>query len=59
MFECGLGTNNPNLKSNMTENGIPGASLRVWRDYFFNAKITLKNWIGFIFIIIGTTFIIN
>lgn len=27
--------------------------------YFFNAKITLKNWIGFIFIIIGTTFIIN
>jgi hypothetical protein len=39
VFECGLGTNNPNLKSNMTENGIPGASLRVWRDYFFNAKI--------------------
>ena len=27
--------------------------------YFFNAEITLKNWIGFIFIIIGTTFIIN
>ena len=23
----------------MTENGIPGASLRVWRDYFFNAQI--------------------
>lgn len=23
----------------MTENGIPGASLRVWRDYFFNANI--------------------
>jgi hypothetical protein len=39
VFECGLGTNNPNLKSNMTENGIPGASLRVWRDYFFNANI--------------------
>ena len=39
VFECGLGTNNPNLKSNMTENGIPGASLRVWKDYFFNAKI--------------------
>lgn len=39
LFECGLGTNNPNLKSNMTENGIPGASLRVWRDYFFNANI--------------------
>jgi len=39
VFECGLGTNNPNIKSNMTENGIPGASLRVWRDYFFNAQI--------------------
>lgn len=39
VFECGLGTNNPDVKSNMTENGIPGASLRVWRDYFFNAKI--------------------
>ena len=23
----------------MTENGIPGASHRVWRDYFFNAEI--------------------
>ena len=39
VFECGLGTNNPYFKSNMTENGIPGASLRVWRDYFFNAQI--------------------
>jgi len=39
VFECGLGTNNPNFKSNMTENGIPGASHRVWRDYFFNAQI--------------------
>lgn len=39
VFECGIGTNNSNMKSNMTENGIPGASLRVWRDYFFNAQI--------------------
>ena len=39
VFECGLGTNNPNMKSNMTVNGVPGASLRVWREYFFNAKI--------------------
>ena len=39
VFECGLGTNNPNVKSNMTKNGIPGASLRVWRDYFCNAHI--------------------
>ena len=27
--------------------------------YFFNAKITLRNWIGFIFIIIGTVLIIE
>jgi hypothetical protein len=39
VFECGLGTNNPNLRGNMTVNGIPGASLRVWRDYFKNAQI--------------------
>lgn len=39
VFECGLGTNNPNLASSMKENGKPGASLRVWRDYFPNAMI--------------------
>ena len=39
VFECGLGTNNPKIESNMTSKGIPGASLRVWRDYFFNANI--------------------
>ena len=39
VFECGLGTNNPDIKSNMTINGVPGASLRVWRDYFINANI--------------------
>ena len=39
VFECGLGTNNPNLASSMRENGKPGASLRVWRDYFPNAQI--------------------
>ena len=39
VFECGLGTNNPNLQSNMTADGMPGASLRVWRDYFKNAQI--------------------
>ena len=39
IFECGLGTNNPNLASNMTKTGMPGASLRVWKDYFKNAKI--------------------
>ncbi len=39
LFECGIGTNNPNLASNMTVNGRPGASLRVWRDYLPNAII--------------------
>ena len=39
VFECGIGTNNPNLPSNMTENGNPGASLRVWKEYFPNACI--------------------
>ena len=28
-----------NIKSNMTENAEPGASLRVWKDYFVNANI--------------------
>lgn len=39
VFECGLGTNNPDLPSTMGVNGRPGASLRVWRDYFPNALI--------------------
>jgi hypothetical protein len=39
VFECGLGTNNPNLPSSMGKLGKPGASLRVWRDYFPNAQI--------------------
>lgn len=39
VFECGIGTNNPELLSSMGENGKPGASLRVWRDYFPQAKV--------------------
>jgi len=39
VFECGLGTNNINIPSNMTSGGKPGASLKVWRDYFVNAEI--------------------
>lgn len=39
MIECGIGTNNPNIKSSMGIHGIPGASLRMWRDYFPNAEI--------------------
>jgi hypothetical protein len=32
VFECRIGTNNTNFPSNMGSQGIPGASLRVWRD---------------------------
>ncbi len=39
VFECGIGTNNLNFESNMTLNGKPGASLKVWKDYFVNAQI--------------------
>ena len=39
VFECGLGTNKPNFSANMGARGIPGASLRVWREYFPNAAI--------------------
>lgn len=39
VFECGLGTNNPTVRSNMGKSGRPGASLRVWRDYFPNAQV--------------------
>lgn len=39
VFECGIGTNNENIASNMTSSGKPGASLRMWRDYFQNAII--------------------
>jgi len=39
VFECGLGTNNPDLDSSMGINGKPGASLRVWKEYFPNATI--------------------
>jgi hypothetical protein len=39
VFECGIGTNNPRLASSMGINGKPGASLRVWRDYFPNATV--------------------
>mgnify|MGYP000023438335 CR=1 FL=1 len=39
IFECGIGTTDINLHSNMGVNGTPGASLRVYRDYFKNAQI--------------------
>ena len=39
VIECGLGTNNPAHLSSMGINGKPGASLRMWQDYFPNANI--------------------
>jgi hypothetical protein len=39
IFECGIGTNNTAIPGNMTVHGKPGASLRVWRDFFQNAVI--------------------
>jgi SAM-dependent methyltransferase len=39
VFECGLGTNNPDFPGSMLSNGQPGASLRAWRDYFPNSEI--------------------
>ncbi len=39
IFECGIGTTDRNLHSNMGVSGTPGASLRVYRDYFKNAQI--------------------
>ena len=39
VFECGIGTNNPALPSSMGTQYKPGASLRVWKDYFPKAII--------------------
>ena len=39
VFECGIGTNDEKILSNMTSMAAPGGSLRAWRDYFPNAMI--------------------
>jgi hypothetical protein len=39
IFELGLGTNNVNLPSNMGIDGIPGASLYGWEEFFPNSFI--------------------
>jgi hypothetical protein len=39
ILEVGIGTTNESIPMNMTENGKPGASLKMWRDYFVNAQI--------------------
>jgi len=40
ILEIGIGTNNTDIPSNMGKVGIPGASLRAWREYFPQAQIT-------------------
>lgn len=39
VFECGIGSSDLHLPANMGKNAKPGASLRVWREYFPNAEI--------------------
>jgi hypothetical protein len=39
IFELGLGTNNVKLASNMGKDGIPGASLYGWSEFFPNSDI--------------------
>ena len=39
ILEIGLGTNNQRLISNMGIYGQPGASIRAFRDFYYNAKI--------------------
>jgi hypothetical protein len=39
LLEIGIGSNDPQVQSNMGIAGTPGASLRVWKDYFPNALI--------------------
>ena len=39
IFELGLGTNNVYLASTMAGNGVPGASLRAWEEYFPSAAV--------------------
>lgn len=39
VLEIGLGTNNPRIVSNMGRQGIPGASLRAFRDFLPKAQI--------------------
>lgn len=39
VFECGIGSADESIISNMSATGATGASLRMWRDYFPNAII--------------------
>lgn len=39
VLECGIGSNNPTVDGFMGINAQVGASLRVWREFFTNARI--------------------
>jgi hypothetical protein len=39
ILECGLGSNNPTVPSNMGITGVPGASLRMWKYFFPNSQV--------------------
>lgn len=39
LLEVGIGTNRTDVLGNMGVNGVPGASLRMWRDFFPRASI--------------------
>jgi len=39
VLEVGIGTNDPEIPSSMGVTGSPGASLRVWEDYFPDAEV--------------------
>ena len=39
VLEIGIGTTDSTIKSSMGPKGVPGASLRAWREFFPNARI--------------------
>jgi len=39
VLEIGIGTTNTSIRSSMGPNGVPGASLRAWREFFPNARV--------------------
>lgn len=39
VFECGIGTTSGSFQSNMGSKGQPGASLRLWKEFFPEARV--------------------
>jgi hypothetical protein len=39
VFEFGIGSNNESMPNAMTKDGSPGASLRMWKEFFPNATV--------------------